>query len=95
MAAFLSTHSIYVIDLPLLVVLISLVYSATRYDEWSAIFHEAFRWGIRLVTFLGFITVVLYLVNSFNLMLFLLCVAGGVIALILYAVTGFPTREGT
>jgi hypothetical protein len=65
MPAILQTHNIYVIDLPLLVVLISLVYSATRYDQWSAIFHEAFRWGIRLVGFLGAITVLLYLVNRF------------------------------
>jgi hypothetical protein len=63
MAEVLRAHHIYVIDLPLLVVLISLVYSATRYDQWSAIFHEAFRWGIRLVGFLGAITLVLYVVN--------------------------------
>ena len=34
-------HNIYLIDLPLLIVLISLVYSATRYDQWSAILYEA------------------------------------------------------
>jgi hypothetical protein len=49
----------------LLVVLISLVYSATRYDQWPAILHEAFRWGIRLLAFLGAITCALYLVNRF------------------------------
>jgi hypothetical protein len=65
MAAAQFAHSIYVIDLPLLVVLISLVYSATRYDQWPAILHEAFRWGVRLLTFLGAITLLLYLVNRF------------------------------
>jgi hypothetical protein len=61
--AVLFAHNIYLLDLPLLVVLISLVYSATRYDQWPAILHEAFRWGMRLVAFLGAIVVVLYIVN--------------------------------
>jgi hypothetical protein len=65
MRAALFAQSIYVIDLPLLVVLISLVYSATRYDQWPAILHEAFRWGVRLLGFLGAITLLLYLVNRF------------------------------
>ena len=38
-------HNIYLIDLPLLIVLISLVYSATRFDEWGAILREAVRWN--------------------------------------------------
>jgi hypothetical protein len=59
------THNIYLIDLPLLIVLISLVYSATRFDEWPAITREFFRWIIRLVLFLGGIGVLLYLVNCF------------------------------
>jgi hypothetical protein len=58
-----TAHNIYLIDLPLLIVLISLVYSATRFDEWSAILREAVRWVLRLVLFLGAIIGVLYLVN--------------------------------
>lgn len=58
-----STQAIYLIDLPLMVVLISLVYSATRYDRWPAIAWEAIRWGVRLVGFLAGIAAVLYLVN--------------------------------
>jgi hypothetical protein len=54
-------HNIYAFDLPLAVVLISLVYSATRYDEWGAIFKEAVRWGLRLLGFLGGIALVLFL----------------------------------
>jgi hypothetical protein len=65
MLPMLFAHNIYLIDLPLLVVLISLVYSATRYDKWSLILHEAFRWGLRLLAFLAAIVVVLYLVNRF------------------------------
>ena len=45
MPAILFAHNIYLIDLPLLIVLVSLVYSATRFDRWSAILGEAFRSG--------------------------------------------------
>jgi hypothetical protein len=51
--------------LPVLIVIISLVYSATRYDEWSPIFREAFRWGLRLAGFLVVIGVALYLWKFF------------------------------
>jgi hypothetical protein len=50
----------YWLDLPLLIVLVSLVYSATRYDQWGPILREAVRWGVRLVVFLGVICLVLY-----------------------------------
>ena len=49
--------------LPILIVLISLVYSATRYDDWPAIFHEAYRWGRNMVGFLLGVGVVLYLLQ--------------------------------
>ncbi len=51
-------------QLPILIVLISMVYSATRYDEWGSIFHEAIRWGGRMFLFLGGIAVVLFLVAN-------------------------------
>jgi hypothetical protein len=57
-------RAIYFIDLPLMVVLISLVYSATRYERWPAILYEAGRWGLRLVVFLVGIGAALYLVHS-------------------------------
>ena len=56
--------SIYYWHLPLLIVLVSLVYSATRYDRWGPILREAVRWGLRLVVFLGAICVALYLAVS-------------------------------
>jgi hypothetical protein len=46
--------------LPILIVVISLVYSATRYDEWGLILREALRWGLRLALFLLLIGVVLF-----------------------------------
>ena len=58
-----SARAIYFFDLPLMVLLISLVYSATRYDRWSAILFEAGRWGVRLFLFLAVIGGVLYIVN--------------------------------
>ena len=57
-------HNIYCIELPLAIVLISLVYSATRFDDWGSIFREAFRWGLRLLGFLGGIALVLFLLTK-------------------------------
>jgi hypothetical protein len=58
----LLAYSIYW-DLPILVVVVSLVYSATRFDDFGAIFREAFRWGRRMVGFLCGIAVALYLLS--------------------------------
>ena len=52
-------------QLPILIVVISLVYSATRYDQWDLILREAFRWGSRMVGFLVMIAVALFLVATF------------------------------
>jgi hypothetical protein len=49
------------LDLPVLIVFVSLVYSATRFDQWGPILGEALRWGLRLAGFLAAIAVVLYL----------------------------------
>ncbi|HZY84186.1 MAG TPA: hypothetical protein VFE78_05115 [Gemmataceae bacterium] len=61
----LFAHNIYLFDLPLLIVLVSLVYSATRFDEPLPILREALRWGLRLAAFLGAIGLALYLVSRF------------------------------
>jgi hypothetical protein len=52
------------LQLPMLIVVISLVYSATRYDDWGSIFHEAIRWGGRMALFLVGIGAVLYVVSN-------------------------------
>ena len=52
-------------QLPILIVVISLVYSATRYDRWDLILREAFHWGSRMVGFLVLIGAALFLVTSF------------------------------
>jgi hypothetical protein len=46
--------------LPLLILLVSLVYSATRFDQWQPILRDTFRWCLRLVGFLGAIAFVLW-----------------------------------
>jgi len=50
--------------LPVLIVIVSLVYSATRFDQWRPILREAFRWGLRLLGFLGGIALVLFLLTK-------------------------------
>jgi len=35
-------------DLPVLLVVVSLVYAATRHDRWDKIVREAFGWGTRI-----------------------------------------------
>jgi hypothetical protein len=63
MHTFPLAHNIYLFDLPLLIILISLVYSATRFDQWGAILREALRWGLRLAMFLVTICVILYILH--------------------------------
>ena len=53
------------LHLPTLIIVISLVYSATRYDRWQNILLEAFRWGLRMAAFLCGIGVVLYVLSRF------------------------------
>ncbi len=45
--------------LPLMLLVISLVYSATRHEQWDEILGEAFRWGIRMFGFMLVVAVVL------------------------------------
>jgi hypothetical protein len=60
----LAPHNIYW-HLPVLIILISLVYSGTRFDEWGSILAEAFRWGTRLLGFLAMVVGALFVVGLF------------------------------
>jgi len=51
-------------DLPVLLVVVSLVYSATRHDRWDRILKEAVGWGGRIAGFLALIGVVLYALST-------------------------------
>ncbi len=55
----------YYWHLPLLILIVSLVYSATRFERWPSILIEAVRWGLRIGAFLLEIAVVLYVVELF------------------------------
>jgi hypothetical protein len=52
-------------NLPIMIALISLVYSATRYEGWANIIQEAIRWGLRMLGFLCGIGVILYILSLF------------------------------
>ena len=60
----LGAASIYW-DLPVLLVVVSLVYAATRHDRWDKILNEGFQWGIRIALFLFAIGLVLYLLSTY------------------------------
>jgi hypothetical protein len=60
----LFAYNVYLVHLPILIVVVSVVYSATRYDQWGAILKEALRWGLRLTGFLAAVAGVLWLVNK-------------------------------
>ncbi|NBO92485.1 MAG: hypothetical protein EBV06_09285 [Planctomycetia bacterium] len=59
-----SNAQLYFQDLPLLIIMVSLVYSATRYEKWSAILVEAARWIAQLLFFLGGVALALYILTS-------------------------------
>jgi hypothetical protein len=50
--------------LPILIIVVSIVYSATRFDSWNLIFREALRWGLRMTAFLVGIGFALYALSS-------------------------------
>ena len=52
-------------DLPVLLVVVSLVYAATRHDRWDKIVHEATGWGLRITLFLVGIGLLLYLLSTY------------------------------
>jgi len=62
--ALFAAASIYW-DLPVLLVVVSLVYAATRHDRWDKIFSEALGWGLRIAVFLFMIGLVLYLLSTY------------------------------
>lgn len=55
----------YYYHLLFLIPIISLVYSATRFEDLGTILHEAWRWGIRMTGFLLAIALVIIVVAKF------------------------------
>jgi hypothetical protein len=52
-------------DLPVLLVVVSLIYAATRHDRWDKIVREAAGWGLRITLFLFAIGLTLYLLSTY------------------------------
>ncbi|MBX7103924.1 MAG: hypothetical protein K1X57_07575 [Gemmataceae bacterium] len=50
---------------PILLVVVSLIYSATRFEDWPSIMSEALSWGSRMAGFLATIGIVLYVVSTY------------------------------
>lgn len=63
MTPFASQNMYY--HLPVLLLAVSLVYSATRHDRWDRILLEAGGWIFRMVSFLGGLGVALYVLTTF------------------------------
>lgn len=53
------------IHLPILIIVVSLVYSATRHDNWNKILREALHWAFRMTTFLLAIGLILFALSTF------------------------------
>ncbi len=51
--------------LPFLLIVVSLVYSATRHDRWDLILREAVGWVVRFGGFLGGLGVALFVLSSY------------------------------
>ena len=53
------------LHLPILIVVVRLVYRATRHHNWDKIVREAVHWGFRMTTFLVTIGVILFCLSTF------------------------------
>jgi hypothetical protein len=58
-------HMLFYWHLPVLILVISLVYSATRFEDWGQIVRESARWAVRMTSFLLAVAAVLYFVAVF------------------------------
>lgn len=79
----LFAFSMY-LQLPLLIVVISLVYSATRHDDWPGILQEAFRWGLRMAFFLGMIAGNIFILVTVPFWAFLVILGGQLVVFLVY-----------
>lgn len=59
MLAVVSSWDVY-IHFPILLVLVNIVYSASRYDNWGEILNHAVRGMVYIVFFLGMVFAVLF-----------------------------------
>ena len=74
-------------DLPVLLIAVSLVYSATRHDRWDRIVKEAAGWIVRMVGFLGGLGIVLYILSTYPHLWLPAAIIGGIGTIVYYAFT--------
>jgi hypothetical protein len=65
-------------------VVISLVYSATRHDDWPGILLGALGWGLRMVFFLAVIAANIYVLVAFPLLVFFIFLGAEILAFVVY-----------
>ena len=53
-------------DLPVLLVVFSIVYSASRHDDWKLIFRESVGWLLRMTSFLAGLGILLYVLSTYS-----------------------------
>lgn len=70
--------------LPLLLVTVSLVYSATRHDRWDRILWEAFGWVVRMGGFLGGLGLLLWSLSTYPRLAPYVGAAVGAVMLVYY-----------
>ncbi len=78
---------------PILLITVSLVYSATRYEEWPEIFREAVTWGGRMAFFLVSIGVTLWVIPLLPVWLGLSIAAVVAAVFVFNAVRGGSTHD--
>ena len=80
-------------DLPVLLVVFSLVYSATRHDRWDRILSEALGWGLRVGGFLVGVGVVLFIGSSYPDQWPYLAAVGGVLAAVYFGLSWYRSHK--
>ncbi len=80
-------------DFPILLIVVSLVYSATRHDRWDRILREAVGWMFRMAGFLGGLGLVLYVLSTHPKLWPYAAVIFGIGTVVYYAMTSPYLRK--
>jgi hypothetical protein len=75
---------------PMLIVTVSLVYAATRFEHWGQIIREAISWGLRMTIFLAGIGVGLHVLSALDWAGMWIAVGCIVAAWIAYSIVSKP-----
>ena len=78
---------------PMLIVTVSLVYAATRFEDWNQIIREAISWGLRMTLFLAGIGIGLHVLSSLDWLGMWIAIACMVAAWIAYSILSKPSAK--